>query len=552
MKSITFNSTQDGALGNDGGTTGYDLNKDCGKKSAYIYMHVDKSKGWIVNMGAGKCIITGYEGLTLEYTSIEIPTQIDGATVLNFSSDFSFSEFKNLEEMTFPKESVIDAMPSVQGLTKFKKVIAYYKVSLTENYLPSCMTNVPAYTFAGTAIEILNMPGVTFVGTGAFEGCNSIKEIYLSNSAVIKSRAFANSSSSGKVNYEGPLSNLTPDIYQYSPNLTFKITYKRQYLGWCGGNGSNTDNLSWLCWTLEETELSGVHIYMHLTISSANNKWQTAPEEQVIKTRKWKDQISSFYHIKSLTTEHVYALGANEFKDYTDLETVELKDGITSIGASAFGGCTALTSATITGNPSIGEDAFPSGTTLTLNLSANDAEGEKWMTFYNNYANFQADASTKVYKATVSGTGVVLTEVEDRIVNAGTAVILRSSSDPVMTRTATASTDTHSNDLVGTMTETATPANAYTLANGSQGLGFYHYTGSNVAAGKAYLIYSGASAARSYIGFNETTGIVKMDDGRRKKEDVDGTWYDLDGRKLQGEPKDKGLYIKDGNKVVVK
>lgn len=225
VKSITFNSTQDGALGNDGGTTGYDLNKDCGKKSAYIYMHVDKSKGWIVNMGAGKCIITGYEGLTLEYTSIEIPTQIDGATVLNFSSDFSFSEFKNLEEMTFPKESVIDAMPSVQGLTKFKKVIAYYKVSLSENYLPSCMTNVPAYTFAGTAIEILNMPGVTFVGTGAFEGCNSIKEIYLSNSAVIKSRAFANSSSSGKVNYEGPLSNLTPDIYQYSPNLTFKITY---------------------------------------------------------------------------------------------------------------------------------------------------------------------------------------------------------------------------------------------------------------------------------------------------------------------------------------
>lgn len=152
----------------------------------------------------------------------------------------------------------------------------------------------------------------------------------------------------------------------------------------------------------------------------------------------------------------------------------------------------------------------------------------------------------------LTGVGLVLTEVEDRIVNAGTAVILRSSSDPVMTRTATASNDTHSNDLVGTMTATVTPANAYMLANGSQGLGFYHFTGSNVAAGKAYLIYSGASAARSYIGFNETTGIVKMDDGRGKKEDVDGAWYDLDGRKLQGEPKDKGLYIKDGNKVVVK
>lgn len=555
VKSITFNSTQEGALGNDGGTTGYDLNKDCGKKSAYIYMHVDKSKGWIVNMGAGKCVITGYEGLTLEYTSIEIPTEIDKATVLNFSSDFSFSEFKNLEEMTFPEESVIDYMPSVQGLTKFKKVVGYvnrFGGGMSDNALPTTITNVPAYTFVGTAIEDLGMLGVSYIGTGAFEGCNRINDIFIGNSAEIRSRAFANNSSSGTVQYDGPLSNLTPDIYLYSPNLTFKSTFKKQFCGWCGSNGSNTDNLSWLCWTLEETESSGVHTYMHLAISSANNKWQTNPKEQVIKTSTWKKQVNKYSHISSLTTEHVYALGANEFKDYTDLESVELKDGITSIGASAFGGCTALTSATITGNPAIGKDAFPDGTTLTLNLSANDAEGEKWMTFYNDYANFQADASTKVYKATVSGTGLVLTEVEDRIVNAGTAVILRSSSDPVMTRTATASSDTHSNDLVGTMTATVTPANAYTLANGSQGLGFYHFTGSNVAAGKAYLIYSGASAARSYIGFNETTGIVKMDDGRRKKEDVDGAWYDLDGRKLQGEPKDKGLYIKDGNKVVVK
>ena len=556
VKSITFNSTKNGALGKNGDTeTGYDLNSGCGSSSDDIYMHVDKSKGWIVNMGAGKCVITGYEGLTLEYTSIEIPTEIDKATVLNFSSDFSFSEFKNLEEMTFPEESVIDAMPSVQGLTKFKKVVGYVNRlggGMSDNALPTTITNVPAYTFVGTAIEDLGMLGVSYIGTGAFEGCNRINDFLIGNSAEIRSRAFANNSSSGTVNYEGPLSNLTPDIYQYSPNLTFRSTFKKQYCGWCGGNGSETDNLSWLCWTLKETATIGVSSYMHLTITSANNKWQTNPKEQVIKTSTWKKQVNQYNYISSLTTEHVYALGANEFKDYTDLESVELKDGITSIGASAFGGCTALTSATITGNPSIGEDAFPSGTTLTLNLSANDAEGEKWMTFYNNYANFQADASTKVYKATVSGTGVVLTEVEDRIVNAGTAVILRSSSDPVMTRTATASTDTHSNDLVGTMTATATPANAYTLANGSQGLGFYHFTGSNVAAGKAYLIYSGASAARSYIGFNETTGIAKMEDGRGKKEDVDGTWYDLDGRKLQGEPKDKGLYIKDGNKVVVK
>ena len=47
-----------------------------------------------------------------------------------------------------------------------------------------------------------------------------------------------------------------------------------------------------------------------------------------------------------------------------------------------------------------------------------------------------------------------------------------------------------------------------------------------------------------------TTGIeevrCKMDDGR------DDKWYTLDGRQLQGKPTTKGLYINNGNKVVIK
>ena len=37
---ITFNDTQDGAVGLKGGTTGYDLNEDCGSGTDYIYMHI--------------------------------------------------------------------------------------------------------------------------------------------------------------------------------------------------------------------------------------------------------------------------------------------------------------------------------------------------------------------------------------------------------------------------------------------------------------------------------------------------------------------------------
>jgi hypothetical protein len=31
-----------------------------------------------------------------------------------------------------------------------------------------------------------------------------------------------------------------------------------------------------------------------------------------------------------------------------------------------------------------------------------------------------------------------------------------------------------------------------------------------------------------------------------------GEWYDLNGRKLNGKPAQKGIYIKNGKKIVVK
>ena len=58
------------------------------------------------------------------------------------------------------------------------------------------------------------------------------------------------------------------------------------------------------------------------------------------------------------------------------------------------------------------------------------------------------------------------------------------------------------------------------------------------------------SAPRLIIGGGGegTTGI----DGVDIEDANDGNWYDLNGRKLQGKPAQKGLYIKDGKKVVVK
>ena len=81
---ITFNTTQSGAVGENGGSTGYDLNTGCGSNSAYIYMHLTTASGAnVVTLcsGSGNVqllhghILTGTGGANTHVTIA------DGATV---------------------------------------------------------------------------------------------------------------------------------------------------------------------------------------------------------------------------------------------------------------------------------------------------------------------------------------------------------------------------------------------------------------------------------------------------------------------------------------
>ena len=89
----------------------------------------------------------------------------------------------------------------------------------------------------------------------------------------------------------------------------------------------------------------------------------------------------------------------------------------------------------------------------------------------------------------------------------------------------------------------------------------YYPSGSNpttIGAFRAYFQLNGITASESSSGvraFNlnfgdETTGIVSIENGKLKIEA--GAWYSLDGRKLDGKPTRKGLYIHNGKAVVIK
>lgn len=179
-----------------------------------------------------------------------------------------------------------------------------------------------------------------------------------------------------------------------------------------------------------------------------------------------------------------------------------------------------------------------------------DGEGNYWATFYNESAGFTADATTSVYTAKVSSgkEKVELTAVDDKTIPAGNAVVLKSSAaTATLTYDVAATRTLADNELLASATDITTPSNTYMLTKGTSGVGFYHWTGTDIPANRGYLVISGAGA-REFVPIDGmATGISEMSDVRRKTDDA---YYDLQGRRVLYPT--KGIYVKNGKKIIFK
>ena len=112
------------------------------------------------------------------------------------------------------------------------------------------------------------------------------------------------------------------------------------------------------------------------------------------------------------------------------------------------------------------------------------------------------------------------------------------------------------NILTGTLEEMPVePHSVLTLgySNQTDDLGFWWYTGTTIPANRAYipgdkLTEGGVKGIR--IVFDEETGIATTNLTNQTNEA--GAWYTIDGRKLEGKPQQRGLYINNGKKIMVK
>ena len=250
--------------------------------------------------------------------------------------------------------------------------------------------------------------------------------------------------------------------------------------------------------------------------------------------------------------DNVETIGTYAFAQ-TRLTTVTIGNSVTSIGDNAFYKCSLLATVTLNSNPAIGASAFPSGAAVTMNLTANSDGSAYWMTFYNqNYSFAPTDpTSTTIYKGALSGSSLTLTEVAD--IPKDNAAILKSTALPiVLTLDGSASADFTGNDLLGGTTVTA-GYDAYTLSRGSAGtgtVGFYKFSGS-LDGSKAHLEIAQSAGARGFIGFGDD-GTTAIEAPTATIIVEDGEIYDLTGRRIEGQPTKKGIYVKNGQKFIVK
>ena len=113
-------------------------------------------------------------------------------------------------------------------------------------------------------------------------------------------------------------------------------------------------------------------------------------------------------------------------------------------------------------------------------------------------------------------------------------------------------------DYAGNMLEPVLTDTHYAYASGYYVLknGQFHAIANDAAqipACKAVLHLSGAAGARVLnIIDSDATGVESVELRTENGEFATAAWYDLNGRKLQGMPTKKGIYIVNGKKVIVK
>ena len=179
----------------------------------------------------------------------------------------------------------------------------------------------------------------------------------------------------------------------------------------------------------------------------------------------------------------------------------------------------------------------------TLDAEQLFADGNTYATYYNTEEDMLLPEGVVAYVVTgVQGTAVTTQALS--YVPQSTAVLLEKNDEAVV-----------SNDVFTTnlLVGAATAVDVATVSDGTvyvlYGDEFVKSVSGNIPAGRAYLVLYGAQpqGSRLTILLGDTMGISHVE-----ADSQHDSWYTIDGVKLPMKPAKKGLYVRNGRKVVIK
>ncbi len=280
-----------------------------------------------------------------------------------------------------------------------------------------------------------------------------------------------------------------------------------------------------------------------------------------------------------------------------DIASIDLPSGLSLIGDKAFYGCDNLTTVNSYVSSPVEIDAytFTNRNNATLYVPMGSKDGYQVAEYWKQFLRIVEMSDITEVQLTVGAAGVAtfasdypldfsgITGVKAYIANAfnprtGKLVLTRVDYVPAGTGLyikgqqgtydiPIQSTTNYVINLLVAVTKPTTVApetDEYTnfiLANGDHGVGFYTLSQEGtIAAGKAYLqlptmqVENMVGPVALVFDDEEATGIEEME---AQTPDLDSQsttteWYTLDGQLLNGQPTQKGVYIVNGRKVVVK
>ena len=188
-------------------------------------------------------------------------------------------------------------------------------------------------------------------------------------------------------------------------------------------------------------------------------------------------------------------------------------------------------------------DAF----TITANQDPNNTS-DYYSTFYSKKNAYKVPVSdVTAYAGKVDDSKLKLTSVGS-FIHKGEPVLLKgASSQYTLMPMANGDKATGTNHLTGTEEgKTYCESNVYALSYGQNGVGFYKWAGKDIAANKAYLVYSAGAKALMFEFNGEPSGIESISDNAN----INASMYNLKGMKV--DKNYKGIVVNKGKKYIVK